>query len=80
MLFICVDVNLLAEGVDQIKEAAKVAQRSNNPYRILKTVVDMMRQRYKSEMYESLKFEEILSEIDLTDLRTETREWLFEVN
>ena len=66
-------------SVDQIKQAALVAHRSNNPYRVLKAVVDMMKQRYTSKDYEPLTLEEILTEINLTDLKTDTRQWLRDV-
>ncbi len=53
---------------------------SSNPYRILKAVVDMMRLRYTSTNYESLTLNEILEEIKLTDLKSDTRQWVLQVN
>ena len=64
---------------EQIKQTALLAHRSNNPSRVLKAVIDMMKQRYASKLYERLNLEAILKEIGLTDLRTNTRLWLFEV-
>lgn len=54
----------------------QVTKSSHNPYRILKAVVDMMKQRYTSKDYEPLSFEEILYAVKFTDLRTDTKEWL----
>lgn len=69
------------EGVEKLKKAVLSGPRSNMPYRVLKAVVDMMGRRYVSPNpeYEPLTLEEILSELGLTDLRTDTREWLLQV-
>lgn len=64
---------------EQIKQTALLAHRSDNPSRVLKAVIDMMKQRYASKLYERLNLEAILKEIGLTDLKTNTRLWLFEV-
>ena len=66
-------------NVDQIHQAALSGHRSNNPYRVLKAVVDMMKQRYCEKKYTELGLEEILAEVNLTDLRTDLRLWLSEV-
>jgi len=68
-----------AENVDQIHQAVLSGHRSNNPYRVLKAVVDMMRQRYCGKNYQHLSLEEILTEVKWTDLRTDLRQWLSEV-
>ena len=68
-----------AGDVAEIKKAASLGRRSNNPYRVLKSVVDMLRQRYMSKNYEPMSAEEILTLLDLTDLATETRLWLVQV-
>ena len=46
---------------------------------MLKAVVDMMKHRYTEREYDPLNLEEILAEIDLTDLKTDTRQWLHDV-
>ena len=46
---------------------------------MLKAVVDMMKQRYCAKKYTRLGLEEILTEIKLTDLRTDLRLQLSEV-
>ena len=51
----------------------------HNPYRVLKAVVDMMKQRYISKEYDPLSLEEILTAVNFTDLRTDIREWLHKV-
>lgn len=56
-----------------------VGPRSNMPYRVLKAVVDMMGRRYAAKDYQSLSLEEILTGLKLTELRTDTREWLSQV-
>ena len=67
------------EGVDKLKKAVLSGPRSNMPYRVLKAVVDMMGRRYVTPKNEPLTLEEILAELGLTDLRTDTREWLLQV-
>lgn len=76
-IFLC--AHLHTENVDQIRQTALSGHRSNNPYRVLKAVVDMMKQRYCAKKYTRLGLEEILTEINLTDLRTDLRLWLSEV-
>ena len=49
------------------------------PYRVLKAVVDMMGRRYSAKKYEALTLEEILTDLGLTELRMDTREWLSQV-
>ena len=61
-----------------MREAAQLGRRGNNPNRILKAVMDMMKERYCSGKYERLTLEEILSELKLTQLTTELRGWLLE--
>lgn len=67
------------EDVAEIKKAANLGRRANNPYRVLKSVVDMLRQRYMTKNYEPMSAEEILTLLDLTELVTETRLWLIQV-
>ena len=82
-LYICHTLSLsllvATEGVDKIKQAVLVGPRSNMPYRVLKAVVDVMGRRYTARNYQSLTLEEILTELGLTDLRTDTRQWLAQV-
>ncbi len=63
-------------GTSTTKQATHL---SSNPYRVLKAVVDMMRLRYTSKEYEPLNLEEILEEINLADLKTDTRQWVLQV-
>ena len=77
MLYLFVHIH--TENVDQIHQAALSGHRSNNPYRVLKAVVDMMKQRYCVKKYTPLDLEEILTEVNLTDLKTDLRLWLSEV-
>ena len=65
--------------MDKLKKAVLSGSRSNMPYRVLKAVVDMMGRRYVTPENEPLSLEEILTELGLTDLRTDTREWLLQV-
>ena len=67
------------EGVDRLKQSVLVGPRSNMPYRVLKAVVDMMGRRYTAREYTPLRLEEILSDLGLTELRMDTREWLSQV-
>ena len=46
---------------------------------MLKAVVDMMGRRYTLHDYQPLSLEEILTELGLTELRMDTREWLLQV-
>ena len=50
----------------------------NNPYRLLKSVMDMLKERYASKKYESLTFEEIISTIGREDLSVDLSQWLEE--
>lgn len=50
----------------------------NNPYRLLKSVMDMLKERYASKNYESLTFEEIISKIGREDLSVDLSQWLEE--
>ena len=50
----------------------------NNPYRLLKSVMDMLKERYTSKNYDSLTFEEILSLIGREDISVELSQWLEE--
>lgn len=65
---------------DSIKQAARSGHRSNNPARVLKAVVDMLKERYLTKVYDPLNIEEILSEIDVVELRTDTKHELYEVS
>ncbi len=50
----------------------------NNPYRLLKSVMDMLKERYTSKIYESLTFNEILSSVGREDIGVELSQWLEE--
>ena len=65
---------------NSIKQVAQSAMKSNNPQRILKSVLDLMSERYVARCYEPLSLEEILTAIEITELRTDTRQQLYEVN
>ncbi|XP_003383616.1 PREDICTED: transcription initiation factor IIE subunit beta-like [Amphimedon queenslandica] len=71
--------NILHTGTsDSIKEAAKHGHRGKNPARILKAVVDMMKERYLTKVYDPLSIDEILKEIDLEELHSEIKQRLYE--
>jgi hypothetical protein len=63
---------------DNIKQAALSGHRSNNLPRILKAVVDTLKERYLSMEYNPLSMEEILKAIDLIEIRLDTRQGLYE--
>lgn len=50
----------------------------NNPYRLLKSVMDMLKERYTSKKYDSLTFDEIISSIGREDISVELSQWLEE--
>ena len=50
--------------------------QSNNPLRVLKAVVDMMKERYTNEDYEPLNLDQLLARIDRTDLSSELQQGL----
>ena len=64
---------------ESIKQVAQSAMKSNNPRRILKSVLDLMSARYKNKEYTPISVEEILTCIDLTELRTDIRQQLYMV-
>ena len=70
----------LSEGVDKLKQTVFSGPRSNMPYRVLKAVVDLMGKRYRARDYKPLGLEGILSGLGLTELRTDTRDWLTQVS
>ena len=70
---------LLIGTSDSIKEAAKHGHRGKNPARILKAVVDMMKEKYLTKKYDPLNIDEILKEIDLEELHSEIKQRLYEV-
>lgn len=49
---------------------------SNNPHRVLKAVVDMMKERYANENYEPLTLDQLLTNIDRADVTSELKQWL----
>lgn len=53
-----------------------MALRSNNPARILKAVVDLMKERYLEKEYEPLNIAEILAAVQLTELKDDLKHWL----
>lgn len=61
------------DSAEKIKQAAQNALRGNNQYRVLKAVVDMLRERHSRKEYDRLTLEEILTEVKLTSLRTDMR-------
>ena len=65
---------------DTIKQAALSGHRSNNPARILKAVVDMLKERYLAKVYDPLSMDEILKEINLIELRTDIKHEIYEVS
>ena len=65
---------------DTIKHAAYLAHLGNNPARILKAVVDLLKQRYLAKEYTPLGIEDILLAISLKELMTDTRLWLESVS
>ena len=50
----------------------------NNPYRLLKSVMDMLKERYTSKNYDSLTFNEIISSVGREDISVELSQWLEE--
>ena len=64
------------ESLDRIRSAAQVAHRSNNPHRVLKSIMDMMKERYIGRNYEPLSLDEIFAAIELTQLKPDLRQWI----
>lgn len=65
------------QTLEEIKEAAKHAHRTSNPHRVLKCIMDMLKTKYISkEEDDQMTFEEILTTIDLVDIRYDMRQWL----
>lgn len=64
--------------LSRCKVTGEASRGVNNPYRVLKSVMDMLKERYASKCYESLSFDEILTKIDRKDLTKELTEWLVE--
>lgn len=73
-----INVFVLAENFDQIKLAAQSAHRSNNQNLILKSVMDMMKERYVNRNYEKISLDEIINAIELTELKPDMRQWIQE--
>lgn len=67
---------LCIEILDRIKSAAKTAHRSDNPHRVLKSVMDMMKERYIGKNYEYLSLEEILAAVELTEIKPDLKAWI----
>lgn len=67
---------LLTENLDTIKSAAQNAHRSNNPHRLLKSIMDMMKERYMNRNYERISLDEIFAAIELTELKADMRLWI----
>lgn len=55
-----------------------VGDGGSGPYRLLKSVMDMLKERYTSRSYESLTFDEILTSIGREDISVELSQWLEE--
>lgn len=51
---------------------------TKNPYRVLKSVVDLMRQRYITKNYEPIGLDEIITILELRDLEADTKQWLIQ--
>lgn len=66
----------IVEHLDGIKSAAHTAHRSNNPHRLLKSIMDMLKERYVSKNYEPLSLDEIFAAIELTELKLDLRVWI----
>ena len=64
---------------DAIKEAAKHGHRGKNPARILKAIVDMMKERYLTKVYDPLSMDDVLKQIDLEELHSDVKKRLYEV-
>ena len=64
---------------DEIKKAAELAFRSDNPARLFKVVVDMMKDRYLAKVFDPLNLDEILAAVDLSELKKDRRDWLYQV-
>ena len=79
LYFLLIYLLLLIGTSDSIKEAAKHGHRGKNPARILKAVVDMMKEKYLTKKYDPLNIDEILKEIDLEELHSEIKQRLYEV-
>lgn len=62
-----------------VPSSKQATHLSSNPYRILKAVVDEMRQRYTSRHYDPLNLDQILQMVNLTDLKADTRQWVLQV-
>ena len=66
--FLCV-----AENLDGIISAARTAHRSNDPHRLLKSIMDMLKERYATGNYEPVSLEEIFAATELTELQPDLR-------
>ena len=71
---------LCSGQTDSIKQAAYLAHLGNNPARILKAVVDLLKQRYLAKEYTALGIEDILLAINLQEIKNDTRRWLESVS
>ena len=71
---------LLLVGInEEIAKAAELAFRNDNPARIFKAVVDLMKDRYLTKVTDPMSLEEILSTIKLSELKKDRRDWLYQV-
>ncbi len=67
---------LCVENLNRIKSAAQTAHRANNPHRVLKSIMDMMKERYAGRNYESLSLEEILAAVELKEIKPDLKVWI----
>ena len=64
------------ETIERIKEAAQHAHRTSNSHRVLKCIMDMLKMRYIGRIYDRMNLDEILSAIDLVDIRYDMKQWV----
>ncbi len=70
----------VSSGINEdITRAAEVAFRTDNPARLFKAVVDMMKERYLIKVFDPLGMEDILQIINLTELKKDRRDSLYQV-
>lgn len=66
----------ISETREGIKTAAQTAHRSNNPHRLLKLIMDMMKERYVNRNYQRISLDEMFAAIELKELKPDMRQWL----
>ena len=58
--------------------SGEITRGLNNPHRVLKSVMDLLKERYTAKDYKRLSFNEILDQIKRQDLTVELSDWLVE--